>query len=290
MKKYSGYIVLGVVVVLVAISYSFTVWHSQIIQSLLPPHSSSSTSGAPVSPATTNPAIPPLVIATSSLFQYVEVVDSCGPYFGGTCLNMRSGPGVEYPSVGKLRNGMVLKVATTTWENGSAWYQIGFDGVIHYPERVTNNWYVAADYVQSFYNAGPSSTASGINRSSTKRIVINLTKEMLYAYEGDAIFMEQPISTGLELTPTPAGTFWIFRKTPDSYLQGPIIGVSDQYYDLPGVPWDLYFTTDGGAIHGAYWHDHFGQPWSHGCVNLPPDQAKTLYAWADLGTPVIVER
>ena len=71
-------------------------------------------------------------------------------------------------------------------------------------------------------------------------------------------------------------------------MQGPLLGVSDQYYDLPGVPWDLYFTEQGGAIHGAYWHDKFGKRWSHGCVNLPLEEAKKLYEWADVGTPVVV--
>jgi lipoprotein-anchoring transpeptidase ErfK/SrfK len=65
--------------------------------------------------------------------------------------------------------------------------------------------------------------------------------------------------------------------------------VSDEYYDLPGVPWDLYFTVDGAVIHGAYWHEEFGQRWSHGCVNLPPDQAEKLYKWADIGMSVLVQ-
>ena len=71
-------------------------------------------------------------------------------------------------------------------------------------------------------------------------------------------------------------------------MQGPLPGISDQYYDLPGVPWDLYFTHEGGAIHGAYWHDKFGERWSHGCVNLPIEKAKELYEWTDLGTTVVV--
>jgi lipoprotein-anchoring transpeptidase ErfK/SrfK len=50
----------------------------------------------------------------------------------------------------------------------------------------------------------------------------------------------------------------------------------------------MYFTNEGGAIHGAYWHDSFGQQWSHGCVNLPPEKAKELYEWAPLGAPVYV--
>lgn len=111
---------------------------------------------------------------------------------------------------------------------------------------------------------------------------------MLYAYDGDKLFMEEKISTGLELTPTPRGFFTIYRKSPTRYMQGPVPGITDQEYDVPGVPWDMYFTEQGGAIHGAYWHDHFGEPWSHGCVNLPPEKAKELYEWAPIGTSVYV--
>ena len=222
-------------------------------------------------------------------YKYIEVVDSCGPYWdGGDCVNMRSGPGVEYPVVMSLRNGMVLKVADTVVRNGRTWYKIGFDGGIRYPGRVKSGWYVAADYVSLFMDEGASQTTNKINASSTKHIVIDRAKEILYAYDGETLFMQQLVSTGLDYTPTPRGTFWVYKKTPDAYMQGPLPGISSQYYDLPGVPWDLYFTYQGGAIHGAYWHDHFGQAWSHGCVNLPPDQAKKLYEWADLGTPVIV--
>ncbi|MCR4306356.1 MAG: L,D-transpeptidase, partial [Candidatus Yonathbacteria bacterium] len=89
--------------------------------------------------------------------------------------------------------------------------------------------------------------------------------------------------------PTPRGTFTIFKKTPSRYMQGPIPDIADQYYDLPGVPWNLYFTHEGAVIHGAYWHDSFGSAYSHGCVNLPPEQARKLYNWADLGTGVIVK-
>ena len=101
--------------------------------------------------------------------------------------------------------------------------------------------------------------------------------------------MQEAISTGLDDTPTPRGDFKVFKKTPSRYMQGPIKGVSDQVYDLPGVPWNLYFTEGGAVIHGAYWHDHFGKPWSHGCVNLPTETAKKLYLWADVGTSVHVQ-
>lgn len=229
---------------------------------------------------------------TTSAFHYIEIVDGCGPYYDvSPCVNMRSGPGVEFPIVSRLRTGMVLKVEGTLVQGGYQWYKIIFDGEIRYPERVTGDWYVAADpeSVRPFSDPGDSAYMMPVNASTTKRIVVNRSEEMLYAYDGDVLYMKEPISTGLEFTPTPRGIFSVFYKTPSRYMQGPIPGVSDQEYDLPGVPWNLYFTSDGAVIHGAYWHDHFGQPWSHGCVNLAPQNAKKLYEWADLGTPVVVE-
>lgn len=223
---------------------------------------------------------------------YIEITNGCGPYYDvGPCVNMRSGPGVEHPMVARLRTGVVLKVEDETIKtSGTEWYKIIFDGSIRYPERVAGDWYVAADptSVRPFEDVGDIELAKGAPPTS-KRIVVDLSAETLYAYEGDTLFMQEAISTGLDDTPTPHGTFRVFKKTPSRYMQGPIPGVSLQYYDLPGVPWNLYFTSDGAVIHGAYWHDHFGKPWSHGCVNLPPDTARKLYEWADIGTPVKVQ-
>ena len=241
---------------------------------------------ATTSPATavTEPKIEPV------LYTYIEVTDGCDPNYVGTCVNMRSGPGTEYPIVERLRTGVVLKVAgTATSTNGQEWYKIDPGTNLRYPERVGSGWYVLADAVQSFKDDGDHHIQPGEQATTTKRILVSLSTETLYAYDGDTLFMEEPISTGLNLTPTPTGTFTVYMKTPSRYMQGPIAGVSDQVYDLPGVPWDLYFTKDGAVIHGAYWHNHFGQPWSHGCVNLSPENAKKLYDWADIGTPVIVK-
>jgi lipoprotein-anchoring transpeptidase ErfK/SrfK len=221
--------------------------------------------------------------------QYIEVTASCGPYYGGTCIRARSGPGVDYPVVAKLRNGMVLRTSGMVIENGQPWYKIEFDEWLRYPDRVQGDMYVAAEYVDTFSDEGQQELVAGAATPQTdKHILIDRSDQMLYAYEGKELFMEEPISTGLELTPTPRGTFTVYRKTPTRYMQGPIPGISDQEYDLPGVPWNLYFTLEGGAIHGAYWHDHFGEPWSHGCVNMPPPKAKELYEWAPIGTKVVV--
>lgn len=234
---------------------------------------------------------PPAASSTPKpdLYKYIEVTDSCGPYYDkGVCVNMRSGPGTGYPMVERLRTGVVLRVVDTVTENGSEWYKIGFDGELRYPERVAGGLFVSAGVVRLFFDDGNHVLEKGASISTDKIIIVDRSEEMLYAYDGDTLFMKEPISTGLEFTPTPLGTFTIYKMTPSRYMQGPIPGVSDQYYDLPGVPWDLYFTYGGAVIHGAYWHDKFGEPWSHGCVNLPPQKAKELYQWAEVGASVTV--
>lgn len=223
------------------------------------------------------------------LFEYLEVMDGCGPYYDtGVCVNMRSGPDIKSPVVARLRTGVVLRVEKEVTVNGQVWDKVIFDNEVMYPDRLPADLYVAADLVRNFYDDGNHNLTKS-SATTTKRIVVDISEEMLYAYDGDKLFMKEPISTGLELTPTAFGTFTIFKMTPARYMQGPIPGTSDQVYDLPGVPWDLYFTTDGAVIHGAYWHDHFGEPWSHGCVNLPPQKAKKLYDWASVGTTVTVQ-
>lgn len=62
------------------------------------------------------------------------------------------------------------------------------------------------------------------------------------------------------------------------------------YYYLPNVPWVMFFYNDqvakmrGFSFHGTYWHDNFGTPMSHGCINMRSEEAKMLYDWA---TPVV---
>jgi len=225
------------------------------------------------------------------LFEYVEVIDGCDIHFEGDCLNARSGPGTDFSVQRQLRNGVVLKVGGSVERDGELWYRIVFDEFIRYPERMAGDWYVHSDYVSVLYDEGDkTSWEDGAATSTNKRIVVNRGEQVLRAYDGDAFFLEAAISTGLELTPTPRGTFTIFKKTPSRYMQGPLPNLSDrQVYDLPGVPWNLYFTQGGAVIHGAYWHDSFGSQYSHGCVNLPPDTARALYNWAELGTTVIVQ-
>jgi lipoprotein-anchoring transpeptidase ErfK/SrfK len=123
--------------------------------------------------------------------------------------------------------------------------------------------------------APPSPTSSG------KLILVVLSEQMVYAYENGVLLRQFVVSTGLPGTPTVQGTFSTYIKYEAQTMSGP------DYY-LPGVPWVMYFYR-GYALHGTYWHNNFGNPMSHGCVNLRTPEAEWLYAWAPLGTTVTVE-
>ena len=234
-------------------------------------------------------------IKEKELFEYLEVIDSCNQYFVGECINVRNGPGVNYDVITRLHNGVVLKAKEKVKFNEEEWYQISFeDEWLRYPERVEGDLYISAKYVKSFLNEGKQELKDETQEynylisTTSKMIIVDRSDQKLYAYEKGELFMKESVSTGLDVTPTPRGIFHVYKKTPSRYMQGPIEGISEKEYDLPGVPWNLYFTREGAVIHGADWHDNFGKQWSNGCVNLPIDKAKELYMWADIGTEIII--
>jgi len=111
-------------------------------------------------------------------------------------------------------------------------------------------------------------------------IEVNLTQQRVYAWNGDVLANSFIVSTGTWATPTVTGTFNIWNKTPIQTMSGP-------GYSLPNVPWVMYFYKDYG-FHGTYWHNNFGTPMSHGCVNLTIPDSEWLYNWASYGTTVKV--
>ena len=223
--------------------------------------------------------------------QYVKIVGSCDINFSGNCVRARACPSLNCPTVADLRNEMVLKTdGDITNSEGIKWYHIVFDEWVRYPDRTARDWYISSDYLKEVDSYTEKLKSEKNIAKSIKKIVVKLREQRLYAYDDGSVFMDVPISSGLDDLPTPIGTFNIFSKTPSRYMQGPLPGVSDQEYDLPGVPWTMYFTHSGAAIHGAYWHNNFGEQWSHGCINLIPADAEILYAWADAGTEVTVEK
>jgi lipoprotein-anchoring transpeptidase ErfK/SrfK len=114
-----------------------------------------------------------------------------------------------------------------------------------------------------------------------KQIIVVLSKQQVYAYENGTLLRQFIVSTGLPGTPTVQGNFEIYLKVLSQRMTGPD-------YDLPDVPWVMYFYK-GYSFHGTYWHNNFGFPMSHGCVNMRTPEAEWLYGWAPVGTPVEVQ-
>jgi len=126
-------------------------------------------------------------------------------------------------------------------------------------------------------------TATG---SGEKHIYVDLTKQKLTAYQGSVLYMEADVSTG-KWHPTPTGDFRIWIKNRATRMAG---GEGADAYDLPNVPFVMFFYNNevpqatGFSLHGAYWHNNFGHPMSHGCVNMRITDAEKLYNWADPAT------
>ncbi len=116
--------------------------------------------------------------------------------------------------------------------------------------------------------------------SGRKRIVVDLSDQTLTAWHGESVALYTSISSGTAATPTVTGYYKIDRKYTQQHMFGP-------GYDIPDVPWVMYFWQ-GYAFHGAYWHNNFGSPMSHGCIHLRPGEAQWLYNWAAAGTDVYV--
>lgn len=127
----------------------------------------------------------------------------------------------------------------------------------------------------------PSETeAPAPSTSVGKAIVVSTENQRIYAYENGKLIRSHITSTGLPATPTVKGDYNIYVK----YLADDMQGAD---YFLPQVPYTMYFHR-GYGIHGTYWHNSFGRPMSHGCVNLPVGEAEWFFNWAQVGTPVRV--
>lgn len=116
-----------------------------------------------------------------------------------------------------------------------------------------------------------------------KHIYVDLTNQKLSAYEGNSKVYEFPISSG-KFGRTPTGDFrvWIWLRY--TRMSG---GSGAGYYNLPNVPYTMFFYNSavpkhrGYGLHGAYWHNNFGHPMSHGCINMRPEDAGKIFTWTN---------
>jgi len=114
-----------------------------------------------------------------------------------------------------------------------------------------------------------------------RQIVVDLSDSRTYAYEDGQLVHSVLVSTGLPATPTVTGDFTIYLRYRSQTMSGP------GYY-LPNVEYVQYFYQ-GYGIHGTYWHNNFGQPMSHGCVNMTNADAQWFFEFGEIGTPVRVQ-
>lgn len=156
-----------------------------------------------------------------------------------------------------------------------------FNGkIINYPKTS-----LAHAYAQSLaINLSSQQVLGTTNEAGEEKwIEVSLDQQKVRAWEGNKLVMEFPISSG-KWAPTPKGTFNIWYKTRNQAMTGGSKNLGT-YYHLPNVPHNMFFYQ-GYAIHGAYWHNNFGQPMSHGCVNSPLANAAQIFDWAG---PVVPE-
>ncbi|HZD58559.1 MAG TPA: L,D-transpeptidase [Anaerolineales bacterium] len=114
-----------------------------------------------------------------------------------------------------------------------------------------------------------------------KRIEVVNSRQLVIAYEWDQPVFMARAATGAQFSNgrymTPAGRHMTFHKRPTRHMAAGNLAANG--YDLPGVPWISYITESGIAFHGTYWHNDYGRPRSHGCINLTSRAAKWIYRW-----------
>ena len=123
---------------------------------------------------------------------------------------------------------------------------------------------------------------SQLQKSQKRWIEVDLTTQRLTAWKGDHLVFKTTVSTGKASTPTPAGFFAIESKQHLGRMRG-----SD--YDVTNIPYIMYYYKNY-AIHGAYWHNQFGTAVSRGCINVAIVDAKWLFEWAPIQTPIVIHK
>lgn len=135
---------------------------------------------------------------------------------------------------------------------------------------------------------GAMDVGPGPQQGASKEIVVSVGRQSMWAYQDGKLVTASLVSTGTAnsiITTTPVGYYTVLSKFRTQTMKGVI---DNEAYEVKDVPWVMYFDNLGNALHGTYWHENFGNPMSHGCVNLPMDVAEYLYSWAPEGTAVSV--
>jgi lipoprotein-anchoring transpeptidase ErfK/SrfK len=174
----------------------------------------------------------------------------------------------------KLYYGSVYRaVDAVPDELGRWWYRLK-DGIAYSPGP-----YVLATSLRYL----PPEALSPIAADRTdKKIVVDVVNQEMTCFEGETPIFSARTATGYAPNYTPRGEYEVLRKSHTSYMIG---GVGSDHYDLPGVSFPTYFTRSAIAVHGTYWHNDYGRPRSHGCVNVLNDVAQFVFRWSSPAVP-----
>ncbi len=164
--------------------------------------------------------------------------------------------------------------------DGSTWYSLLDD-------KYEQFYYVPAKHIRLISEEELAPLSSDVP-DENKRFEVRLDDQLLLAYEYGHLVFATRISTGGKRLSgkytTPVGDFITYHKRPTRHMAAGDIASSG--FDLPGVPWVLYITEGGISFHGTYWHNDYGRPRSHGCINMTPQAAKWLFRWTTPSVPL----
>ena len=174
-----------------------------------------------------------------------------------------------------------VKKVVITREEKTIWYEI-------YDNHLDTSYYAPYHSVRLIPDEELTPLSPDVPNAD-KLIHVDLATQMVTAFEGNTMVFSARCSSGGKGTRTPKGEFSTYHKGPSIHMTNQDEEGVQDYYRLPGVPWTSFFTSEGNAFHGTYWHNDYGRPRSHGCVNLRSKDAKWLYRWCLPNVPLGVD-
>ena len=162
---------------------------------------------------------------------------------------------------------------TTIGADGKTWYRLLDDKFNLY-------YYIPGEHMRIIPDEELAPISPELPETE-KLIEVQLAQQLVLAYEGSRLVFAARAATGGQFRDgrwtTPIGEFTTSYKRPTRHMAAG--DIASNGFDLPGVPWVLYITDSGISFHGTFWHNDYGHPRSHGCINLTPQAAKWLYRW-----------
>jgi hypothetical protein len=190
------------------------------------------------------------------------------------------GPGKNYPFAYRFYfESTYWATDLITDTSGLKWFRIRDD-------KWKVNYYVPTQHLR-LVPAEELSPISGHTPIDAKRLEVRLSDQVVIAFEWERPVFMARIASGAIFSNgrylTPKGTHKTFHKRPSRHMAAG--DLASNGYDLPGVPWICYINEQGVAFHGTYWHNDYGRPRSHGCINMTPLAAKWIYRWTQPSVP-----